>query len=221
MKKKCPNCRLVNFPYSIECERCSCELVEIMNVQKVETGHFAFMSKILKRGLILAGVCIVAVLGFYLSLLMTSNTLKGDQKKTVETAINLLENKGFDDEVFLLRYVTNYRANDNWLNASTRDENAFAATNYPFEIMTVYPDFFERTMDDTERAAILLHEAKHLQGKEEKEAYEFVWQNRKKLGWVSETHQDSPVWQSVRRQTREFVPNLFVCDFNEFRDCTQ
>jgi hypothetical protein len=70
--------------------------------------------------------------------------------------------------------VAVFRANDNWLNASVEKENAYAATNYPFEIVTIYPDFFRFTVDDTERAAILLHEAQHLKGKDEKESYEFV-----------------------------------------------
>lgn len=221
MKKKCPNCHLVNFPYSIECERCRCELVEIMNIRKADTGAYNIMSKIIKRGVILVGVCIVALLGFYLSLIMTSSPLTAEQRNQVETAIDILENKGFADEVFLLRHLTTYRSNDNWLNASTREENAFAATNYPFEIMTVYPDFFEKTTDDIERAAILLHEAKHLQGEEEKEAYAFVWENKKKLGWTKEKYIKSPVWRNVRRQTRDFVPNIFVCNFNEFQDCSE
>lgn len=121
----------------------------------------------------------------------------------------------------MLRYFTVFRSNDHWLNASVVKENAYAATNFPLEIMTVYPDFFNRPIDDTERAAILLHEARHLKGADEKEAYEFVWRNRKKLGWVKETHGNSNVWRTVRNQTREIVPNLFVCDVNEFADCTE
>ena len=57
--------------------------------------------------------------------------------------------------------------------------------------MTIYPDFFQFPADDTERAAILFHEAKHLEGKDEKEAYEFVWKNRKKLGWTKEKYGNS------------------------------
>ena len=114
-----------------------------------------------------------------------------------------------------------FRSNDNWLNASIEKENAYAATNFPFEIITLYPDFFSYPLDDTERAAILLHEAKHLQGKDEKEAYEFVWKNRKKLGWVSEKYRNSVILTAVRKQTKELSPNLFVCDINPFGDCTE
>ena len=87
--------------------------------------------------------------------------------------------------------------------------------------MTLYEDFFTYPVDEVERAAILLHEAKHLQGQDEKEAYEFMWKNRKKLGWISEKYQRSIIWQGVRKQTREYAPNLFVCDVNPFGDCTE
>jgi hypothetical protein len=76
-------------------------------------------------------------------------------------------------------------------------------------------------MDDTERAAILLHEAKHLEGKGESAAYEYAWINRKRLGWVSQKYRASEVWLNVRSQTREYAPNLFVCPEKEFADCTE
>ena len=87
--------------------------------------------------------------------------------------------------------------------------------------MTLYSDFFAYPADDVERAAILLHEARHLKGKDEKDAYEFVWRNRKVLGWTKERYLDSPVWVNVRRQTRDEVPELFICPNNEFGDCTE
>ena len=87
--------------------------------------------------------------------------------------------------------------------------------------MTVYPEFFTVTMDDTERAAILLHEAQHLKGADEKEAYEFVWRNRKQLGWTKQAYRNSMIWRSVRQQTKEFAPNLFVCEWTEYGDCTE
>ena len=140
-------------------------------------------------------------------MIFTSASLKSDEKRQIQNAVALLQEKGFDNEVFLLKYLTNYRANDNWLNASTKFENAYAATNFPFEIMTIYPDFFTFTIDDTERAAILLHEAQHLKGADEKEAYEFVWRNRKILGWTKEKYGNSIIWRNVRKQTQEFAPN--------------
>jgi hypothetical protein len=218
MNKKCPNCQLVNFSSAEFCRRCNFYLGEA-EIVSVSSGFLR--SKFFKRALILVFACIFALFGFYFSLIFSADKLTHDETIMVEQAINVLEQKGFSGEVFLLRYVTAFRGNDNWLNALVVKENAYAATNFPFEIMTVYPDFFTVTMDDTERASILLHEAKHLQGADEKEAYEFVWKNRKQLGWTKETHYNSIIWRSVRKQTKEYAPNLFVCDLNEFADCTE
>ena len=87
-------------------------------------------------------------------------------------------------------------------------------------MITIYPDFFAYPEDDIERAAILLHEARHLKGDGEAEAYEFVWRNRKYLGWTEEKYGDSVTWLNIRTQTHEYAPNLFVCDFNPLGDCT-
>jgi len=221
MKKLCPNCQLVNFLHSPECVRCQFRLIEVSTLDAGEAEKSTLKSKILRRAAICAAVCVLTLLGFYLSMLFTSASLKYEEKRQVRAAIKILDEKGFEKEVFLLKYLTNFRGNDNWLNASTKLENAYAATNFPFEILTVYPDFFTYTMDDTERAAVLLHEAQHLKGADEKEAYEYVWRNRYKLGWTKQTHGNSIVWLNVRRQTKEYAPNLFVCDWNEAGDCTE
>ena len=121
----------------------------------------------------------------------------------------------------MLEHFAVFRGTDNWFNSLVPKENAYAATNFPFEIMTVYPDFFAYPVDDVERAAILLHEARHLKGGDEKDAYEFVWKNRFKLGWTKEGYYNSPVWKNVRRQTREYAPGLFACPGNDFDDCTE
>jgi hypothetical protein len=216
MNKKCPNCNLVNFANIDKCARCGRALLEVSS-QPAK----ARKTRILKRVLACVAVLLVVLFGFYLSLLFTSQSLNYDERTKVKSAIAVLDEKGFASETFLLRYVTNFRANDNWLNASTREENAYAATNYPFEIMTVYPDFFQYPIDDVERAAVLLHEAQHLKGADEKEAYEFVWKNRKQLGWTKDKYWNSNVWKNVRRQTKEVCPHLFVCEINEFGDCTE
>lgn len=221
MKKRCPNCRLINYPNSVECVRCRFGLIEVSTVSDVGADNSSRKSNIFRRAIICAAVCLTALIGFYLSMIFTSASLKYEEKGQIKNAIEILDEKGFDREVFLLNYLTSFRANDNWLNASTKFENAYAATNFPFEIMTVYPDFFVFPVDDTERAAILLHEAQHLKGADEKEAYEYVWRNRKRLGWTKETHGESVVWRNIRRQTQEFAPNLFVCDWNEAKDCTE
>jgi len=212
---------MVNFPHLQACARCSSDLIEVSSAATGGEKTSSLKSKIVWRATICATVCVLTLLGFYLSMLFTSASLKYDEKIQIKNAVRILDEKGFAREVFLLKYLTSYRGNDNWLNASTKFENAYAATNFPFEIMTIYPDFFTYTTDDTERAAILLHEAQHLKGADEKEAYEFVWRNRKRLGWTKETHGNSSVWQNIRRQTREYAPNLFVCDWNKAGDCTE
>jgi hypothetical protein len=220
MKKKCPNCQLVNFSHSEECARCQYNLVEVSSLPE-QTKNANLKFTILRRALVCAAVSFAVLLGFYLSLIFTSSSLNYDEKKQIEKAIAILDEKGFSKEVFLLEYLTKFRANDHWLNASTKFENAYAATNFPVEIMTVYPEFFTVTLDDTERAAILLHEAQHLKGADEKEAYEFVWRERKRIGWTKQTHGNSVIWLNVRKQTAEYAPNLFVCDWNEANDCTE
>jgi len=221
MNKRCPNCYLVNFPHSAECVRCQYDLIEVSTLTHNGAKRPFDISKIIRRVAVCGAVCFLAIFGFYLSMIFTSDSLNYNEKKQIENAVRILEEKGFSKDVFLLDYLTGFRSNDNWLNASTRLENAYAATNFPFEIMTVYPDFFSHTTDNTERAAILLHEAQHLKGADEKEAYEYVWRNRKKLGWTKETHGNSTVWRNVRKQTKEFVPNLFVCNWMETGDCTE
>lgn len=219
MNKKCPDCQLVNFPNADACVRCEADLIEVSS----EPGKpkSSLKAKIFKRAMICAFVCICAILAFYLSLIYTSTPLNFDEKTKIKNAVRVLDEKGFSGEVFLLKYLTSFRANDHWLNASVEKEGAYAATNFPFEIMTVYHDFFQYPQDDTERAAILLHEAQHLKGADEKEAYEFVWKHRKQLGWTKETHGNSIVWRNVQKQTKEFAPHLFICALNDFGDCTK
>jgi hypothetical protein len=166
-------------------------------------------------------VLITVVFAFYASLVLSADSLRSPERAQVAAAIRHLERTGFTEEVFFLKHLTVFRANDNWLNASVQKEGAYAATNFPFEIVTLYPDFFTYPLDDIERAAILLHEAKHLQGKDEKEAYEFVWKNRNRLGWTSEEYRDSLMWREIRKVTREYSPALFACDFNPYGDCTE
>lgn len=217
MKKKCSNCHLVNFPDAVECARCQSGLIA---VESVAATAIKRRSGFVVRAMICLVVCVLAVLGFYFSLVISASSLTIEQKSTVRRATAILKDKGFSRHAFLLENLTVYRNNDNWLNASVAKENAYAATNFPFEIMTLYPDFFTYPVDDVERAAILLHEAEHLKGHDEHDAYKFVWENRKSLGWVKEKYAASPVWQNIRQQTLDNAPELFVCENKEYRDCT-
>ncbi len=174
---------------------------------------------IIRRSAICLLICLATIAAFYLSLLFSARFLTPEEASRVDTAIDILDRAGFEREVYYLRNFAFFRGNDNWLNSLVPKENAYAATNYPFEILTVYPDFFVYTKDDTERAAILLHEARHLQGFDEQDAYEFVWKNKAKIGWTRKNYGDSVVWKNVRKQTIEIAPGMFICEFNEMGDC--
>ncbi|CAN5347661.1 hypothetical protein BH10ACI3_BH10ACI3_14270 [soil metagenome] len=218
MNRKCVNCRLVNYPNAVTCSRCEAELMESASF---ETPRWGRRSGIFFRAAVCVLVCLAALFGFYLSLIGTAKTLMINEKAEVRASIRLIREKGFSTEAMILENFTAFRSNDNWLNASVEKEKAYAATNFPFEIMTLYPDFFNTAEDETERAAVLLHESRHLLGEDEHDAYAYVWKNRKRLGWTSDKYYLSPVWSNVRRQTKEFVPELFVCDGTQFGDCTE
>jgi hypothetical protein len=158
---------------------------------------------------------------FYASLIKTSQPLNSEQRTAVREALGRLEQAGFDSDVFLLKRIAVYRSTDHWFNATAAKESAFAATNYPFQIVTLYADLFTYPADDVERAAILLHEARHLRGEGEKEAYAYVWRNRARLGWTSASYGASVVWQEIRKQTADHSPELFVCPDKPFLDCTE
>jgi hypothetical protein len=164
---------------------------------------------------------ILALSAFHLSLVSTSAPLLFEEKDAVDRAIDLLDAKGFKTEVFLLRNVATFKRTDNWLNRAAPKENAFAATNFPFLIITVYPDFYSRATDDTERAMVLLHEAQHLQGKGEREAYGYVWRQRAKLGWTQLTHGTTETYVTIEQQTRQNAPDLFTCPAKVWSDCTE
>lgn len=216
MKKKCPNCKLVNFSDVETCARCGSELSIFPqeNTPDLPAPNFA------KRIAVFLSVCLFTLFGFYISLIVSAEKLSYEEKETVEKAVAVLSEKGFSREVFLLNFLTAKRRTDNWLNASIEKENAYAATNFPFEIMTIYPDFFTVSLDDTERAAILLHEAQHLLGANEKQAYEFVWRKRRQLGWTKDKYEHSIIWRNVRKQTKEYAPDLFTCTEKDYGDCT-
>jgi hypothetical protein len=218
MNKKCHECNLINFQTAEVCKRCNADLSSLhFNISESDAPK----SNILKRAIICAFVCVFVIFGFYLSLIGSAKRLSLEEKQTVQRAIKIIEQKGFNREAFMLNYLTAFRGNDNWLNASVEKENAYAATNFPFEIITIYPDFFNKTHDDVERAVILLHEAQHLKGADEKAAYSFVWKNKRKLGWTPELFGDTNIYLKVGEQTKEVAPEIFRCDWNEFGDCTQ
>ena len=170
------------------------------------------------------GPCVAGVLTlviFHLSLLTTSTPVSDHQSAVIARTIADLEAKGFAREAFMLRNVVSFRNSDNWLNGVSGSENAYASTNFPFFIVTVYPDFFEKATDDTERAMVLLHEAQHLRGRSERQAYAYVWRSRRQLGWTTLSHGTTPTFITIEQQTRDHAPELFTCPQLVWNDCTE
>lgn len=157
---------------------------------------------------------------FYLSLITTSTPVSNSEREMIGRAIAVLEEKGFEREVFILRNTATFRGGGNWLNSFTEQENAYAATNFPFGIITLYPDFYHKAADDTERAMVLLHEARHIQGADERGAYAYVWENRERLGWTILKYGMTESYITIEIQTRENAPELFTCPEKLFNDCT-
>lgn len=164
---------------------------------------------------------VLAVLAFYLSLVSTSLPPAAHEQKSIDRAINILADRGFADEVFLLKGTVTFRGTDHWLNQFTEKENAYASTNFPFQIITLYPEFYTKAADDTERAMILLHEARHLMGENENQAYSYVWRNRRSLGWTLRTHGTTETYATIEQMTHETAPELFNCPEKPWEDCTE
>lgn len=168
-----------------------------------------------------AMAAILAIIAFYLSLVSTSQPPTSSEQQQIDQAIELLAERGFSDEVFVLKGTTTFRATDHWLNSFVEKENAYASTNFPFQIVTLYSDFYTKAVDKTERAMILLHEARHLMGEDENQAYSYVWRHRKDLGWTLRSHGTTESYVTIEQQTRENAPELFNCPEKPWEDCTE
>jgi len=219
--KKCASCGLVNFAADDVCRRCGA----ILGKSSADSYEFEERAEgkpgFLKRALVTLGVVALLLLIAYVSLLLTSSSISYERKQIVERAISVIEAKGLSRNAFVLRHLVSYRATDNWWNRSVGHADAYAATNFPFQVVTLYPDFFELPVDDTERAAVLLHESFHLLGRGEEKAFEGVWRNKRALGWTKEKYENTPVWNNVRGLTGEYVPYLFECGLDKQSDCIE
>jgi hypothetical protein len=160
------------------------------------------------------------VLVFYGSLLKSAEPLSYDQQQSLAGSIKVLEQGGFTREAFMLRNFVAFRATDNWWNGWVGHREAYAATNFPFEVITLYPEFFNTAADDTERAVILLHESYHLFGGNERDALEATWRNKKRLNWTKERYAQTKVFRNTLELTRNEVPQLFRCGVEGNQDCT-
>ena len=216
-RNKCGRCGLVNSEADETCRRCG----EPLTDQPTTGEHAPKKRSLLKRVIWVVSTTIVLLFIGYMSMLMTSEDLRYDQREVVDRAIAVLDGKGFQKHSFVLKRLTRYRATDSWWNRYLGHRDAFAATNFPFEIVTLYPEFFEISSDDTERAAILLHEAEHLLGAGEERALEATWRRKGQLGWTGSTYSQSRVLHNTRELTQRMVPHLFNCGADGTSDCTE
>jgi hypothetical protein len=176
---------------------------------------------LLRRAAVVFGLVAAFCVAAYASLLLTSEPATPEQRQLVERAIAVLEAKGLGDRTFALRRLASYRVTDNWWNRWNGHHEAYAATNFPFEVVTLYPDFFKQPIDDTERAVVLLHESYHLGGSGEEAAFTGVWRDKYRLGWTKETYGHTRVWQTVREFTAQNAPALFRCGDDGKQDCLE
>ena len=248
-RRKCTGCGLVNFASAPECKRCGAPLdardehgaaprtfedprafedgrtVEVGRAPFEESEEFDEVEKP-RRGLLTRVAWIVTVtcaviVAWHASLLLTSDAASMDQRLQVRGAVEVIERGGFSREAFLLKRLTCFRTSDNWWNRWVGHSEAYAAANFPFEIVTLYPDFFKYPADDTERAVILLHEARHLAGADEREALVSVWRDKSRLGWTREKYEHTRVWKNVTEFTQRFAPELFTCGKDGRQDCAE
>jgi hypothetical protein len=231
--RKCAGCGLVNFASASGCERCSAPLAPALAYAAFDADaapDFEWEDEavieegkgrrsLVRRALSVLAVSFMLLAGWHASLLFTSTSVTYDERARVARAVELIERAGFTREAFLLRRLTNFRTTDNWLNTYAGHANAYASTNFPFEVVTLYPDFFRYPADDVERAVILLHEARHLAGADEAEACASVWRDKARLGWTREKYGETRVWQNVTELSRRHAPKLFQCGQDGQQDC--
>src|ERR1041385_4993030 len=204
-RRKCASCGLVNRGNDAACRRCGEPLIpsddaspasyETPASQKPKGRTF------LRRVAWVLSATVVILIIWYASLLISSDSLKPDQRAQVQSAIDLIQQGGFTREAFILNHLTSFRSSDNWLNAYIGHRDAYAATNFPFEVVTLYPEFFSVPVDDTERAAMLLHEARHLFGDGEDAALQTTWKSKRQLGWTVEKYGHTRVWDATEDLT--------------------
>ena len=223
-RRRCANCGLVNAGTDESCRRCGSALVEDGSFDQGTLQPTLPASKTKKRGFLkrviwVLGATLVILIIWYVSLLISSDGLQTEQRQEVENAIAILQQQGFSREAFLLKHLTVFRSTDNWWNAYVGHREAYAATNFPFEVVTVYPEFFQIPIDDRERAAVLLHEARHLFGDGEDSALQYTWHEKKQLGWTADKYERTRLWDATEHLTRARFPWIFQCGSDGQSDC--
>jgi len=214
---------LVNAGSDETCRRCGAalheeEFIAAANLEAVPPVK-PRKRTLLKRLVWIISTTAILLIIFYASLLLSADKPNPDQFVKIQSAIDLIQARGFSREAFVLNHVASFRSTDNWLNAYVGHHDAYAATNFPFEVVTLYPEFFEAPVDDCERAAVLLHEARHLFGDGEDAALENTWKSKRQLGWTNEKYKQTRVWDATMRLTKARFPYMFQCGGDGETDC--
>jgi hypothetical protein len=218
---KCAECGLVNFATSDACRRCG-TLFTFAPAMVTRAAQPAERTRGFWQWMLwIVGATVTIVVAAYLSLLVTSEGLSVEERTMVTEAIDLLEEADFAREARTLRRLATYRRTDNWWNRYVGHETAFAATNFPFGVVTLYPTFFTLPVDATERATILLHESHHVLGEPEERALQHVWMEKARLGWTAPNYGRTRVWRNTREWTEGAVPSLFTCGHDGESDCVE
>lgn len=218
-RRRCAHCGSVNFGDAGTCRRCRVDLLTESSAPST-TDASGSRVRANRRPIIFVAVTVLfASFAWSRSLLLTSTPIDEDQRLVVMRAVDVLDQAKFSREAFLLRHIANYRATDNWWNLHVGHSQAYAATNFPLGVMTLYEPFFESTSDDVERAAILLHEAQHMLGAGEASALETTWREKSWLGWTADKYGQTKVWKNTREWTGADVPSLFQCGDDGHGDC--
>ena len=221
---KCAKCGLVNTGSDELCRRCGTSLDRDETAEAgAPTAPLTRVSArkrgFLKRVTWILGATSIVLLILYVSLLISADGLQPDQREKVQNAIAILTQQGFTREAFILKHLTVFRGTDNWWNSYIGHREAYAATNFPFEIVTLYPEFFDVPVDDRERSAVLLHESCHLMGDNEDTALQSTWHNKRRLGWTADRYHQTRVWDATERLTRARFPYMFQCGADGQSDC--
>ena len=221
---KCAKCGLVNTGSDELCRRCGTSLDRDETAEAgAPTAPLTRVSArkrgFLKRVTWILGATSIVLLILYVSLLISADGLQPDQREKVQNAIAILTQQGFTREAFILKHLTVFRGTDNWWNTYIGHREAYAATNFPFEIVTLYPEFFDLPVDDRERAAVLLHESRHLMGDGEDAALDFTWRNKQQLGWTADKYKQTRLWNATEPLTKARFPFMFQCGLDGKSDC--
>lgn len=230
--RKCESCQLVFFIEDTRaCPRCRAPdglpdeiydlaIQESLTPTKQEDPNQPRIG-LRERALLIVAAVLAILSCAYASLVITSEAITYQERRQVNGAIDVLREKGFTSEAAMLSTLTSFRRTDNWWNNYLGHPDAYAATNFPFQIVTLYPKFFDAPIDDRERAAILLHEAQHLFGANEERACDATWRARHQLGWTEESYGATKVYRNVEKLTHEYAPQVFRCGLEGTLDCTK